>query len=83
MKKAIIFVVVFVCLFSVITVYVLNIKRVKMDFVEDVDVCFVYGSTDVLCRLGDEEIETIKAIFNEKKRIRIIFLVVLMRMYLL
>ena len=60
-----------VVLFSIIMVILgvnyLRVNRVNMEFVEEADVCFIYGDTDILCRLGDKELETIKAIFNDKK----------------
>lgn len=38
-----------------------------MEFLEEAKVCFIYRDTDTLCRMEDQEVETIKAIFNGKK----------------
>ena len=45
----------------------LRVNRVNMEFAKEVEVCFIYGDTDTLCRLGDEELESLKAVFNGKK----------------
>lgn len=65
-----ILILVIVVLFVLLGVNYLRVNRVNMEFIKEADVCFQYGDTDSLHRLGDKEVESLKAIFDGKKMYR-------------
>ncbi|MBQ7857503.1 MAG: hypothetical protein IJ351_02575 [Oscillospiraceae bacterium] len=41
--------------------------KVNIGFVSEAEVRFLYGNTDILHHLSDQEVESLKAIFNKKR----------------
>lgn len=45
----------------------LCVNRVDMGFAKEAEVCFIYENTDALHQLNDEELELLKAVFDDKR----------------
>ncbi len=63
----IMFVVIFMLIVVLLGVFWLKNNRVKIEFVKDAKACFIYGDTNNVHCLSDEELTIIKDIFNGKR----------------
>lgn len=67
MRKRFLFLLIPVILVVFCGVIYLQINKTNMEFAKEAEVRFIYGDTNMTCRLDHSELEAIKAIFDGKK----------------
>lgn len=48
-------------------IIIFQANRVNMNFAKEAEVCFIHGDTDILQLLDEDELESLKTLFNGKK----------------